>query len=420
MGNEKKREHAESAPRVSPRMEVFVARQPIYDSAMATIAYELLYRRSPVAVRAEVTDPGRATLQVIRNAALEIGLDRLASGLPIHLNYPKELLATVPELPVRSDSVVIEVLEDVRADPEVLEGIRTLRARGHRIALNNYSPQTSDPKLLEFCDVVKIHAEDPAADEFIRTVKQLKTTRLKLIAEHVETREQFEHCIALGFDGFQGHFLQHPQTFRAKRASSNRLAALRLIASLHSKECSVDEVERLLSRDVSMSSHVLRCINSSYYNLPLKVDSIRQAIGIVGLEDLRQLCALLSLQGFEDRPSSLLVLALTRARMCEQLGRLGGVKDSGPFFITGLFSLLNAILGLSTERIVENLPLTPAISRALIAGEGTLGKALQCTRAYERAAWSQVVYGDLPPNIIRAAYVDALFWAEKARQLLPT
>jgi EAL and modified HD-GYP domain-containing signal transduction protein len=199
---------------------------------------------------------------------------------------------------------------------------------------------------------------------------------------------------------------------------SSRLSTLRLVASLQNEDYSLHEVEQLLSQNVSMSYHVLRCINSSYYNLPRKIDSIRQAIVILGLENLRQLCTLLCLQGFDDRPPSLFVNAMTRARMCEQLGRLSGAKDCGPFFMTGLFSLLNALVGLPTQKIVEELPLAPAVANALVAGEGTQGAALRCTRAYERAAWDHVAYGDLPQNLIRAAYLDALFWAEQARALI--
>ncbi|MGH8303056.1 MAG: hypothetical protein ACRET5_16500, partial [Steroidobacteraceae bacterium] len=99
-------------------------------------------------------------------------------------------------------------------------------------------------------------------------------------------------------------------------------------------------------------------------------------------------------------------------------GKLGGVREAGPFFITGLFSLLNALLGMPTRKVVEELPLSPAISRALVAGEGELGAALQCTRAYERGVWDHAVYADLAPRLVRAAYVDALFWAEQARSLL--
>jgi len=357
-------------------------------------------------------------LYVVTNAALEIGLDRLAGGLPVHINFPEGLLAEVPELPLRPELAVIEVLEHVPARPQVIEGIKTLRARGHKIALDDYSPRTTDAKFLEVADIVKIELTRTNPEQLAALVKELKGRGLKLIAEQVETVEQFEHCIGLGFDGFQGNFLQHPQTFRAKRVPSSRLGTLRLVASLQSEDYSLDEVETLLSQNVSMSYHVLRCINSSYYNFPRKIDSIRQAIVILGIESLRQLCALICLQGFDDRPPSLYIHAMTRARMCEQLGQLGGAKDTGAFFITGLFSLLNAMTGMPTQKIVEELPLSPAVCRALVAGEGELGKALKCTRAYERAAWDHVTYGNLSPALIRAAYVDALFWAEQARAML--
>jgi|KBSSwiStaDraftv2_1062776.scaffolds.fasta_scaffold00715_14 EAL and modified HD-GYP domain-containing signal transduction protein len=398
--------------------DVFVARQPIYDSAMAVMAFELLYRPSPSETKARIIDPRQATLEVISSAALEIGLDRLSGGQPVHINFPMELLVDVPDLPLPPNLVVIEVLEDVRAEPAVVAGIRKLRARGHRIALDDYSPQISDPRLLDFADIVKLEITHPPAGDLAKLVKELKPRGVQLIAENVETPEDFESCVALGFTGFQGYFLQHPQTFRAKRVPSSRLSTLRLVASLSNEQYSIDEVEMLISQNVSMSYHVLRCINSSYYSLPRKIDSIRQAIVILGIDHLRQLCSLLCLQGFDDRPPSLFVNAMTRARMCEQLGRLGGAKDTGPFFITGLFSLLNAMVGMPTQKIVEELPLSPAIARALVAGEGDLGKALKCTRAYERAAWDHVTYGNLPPALIRAAYVDALFWAEQARSLL--
>jgi len=385
---------------------------------MAVVAYELLYRASPSSRVAQVGDPGSATLDVITVAALEIGLDRLAGGLPVHINFPQELLVKLPDLPLQAARVVIEVLEDVRATPQVLQGIRTLRTRGHRIALDDYSPQESDPRLLEVADIVKLEITHPPADELARLTRELGAAGLELIAENVESREEFERCIALGFKGFQGNFLQRPETFAARRVPVSRMGALRLASSLQSEDYSLDEIERLLSQDVSLSYRVLRCINSSYYNLPRRIDSIRQAIVILGLDTLRQLCGLLCLQGFDDRPPSLVVQAMTRGRMCEQLGKLGGARDAGPFFITGLFSLLNALLGLPTRKVVEELPLTPEVVKALVAGEGPLGAALQCTRAYERGVWDHAVYADLPPHLVRAAYVDALFWAEQSRALL--
>ena len=391
----------------------FIARQPIYDSAMAVAAFELLYKPGGVAV-----DPRQAALQALSSAALEIGLDKLAGGLPVHMNFPAELLVDVPQLPFPPERVVVDVREAALAEPKAVVGLQGLRARGHATSLDGYSRPAGDAALLAGFNSVKLQISQREPAELTRLVKELSSRGTKLIAAGVETVEQFERCIALGFEGFQGDFLQHPQTFRAKRVPSNKLSTLRLVASLQNENFAIGEVERLLSQDISMSYHVLRCINSSFYNLPRKVDSIRQAIVILGLENLRQLCTLLCLQGLDDRPPSLFVHALTRARLCEQLGKMGGAKDAGPFFMTGLFSLLNALVGIPTEKIVEELPLAPAISRALVSGEGDLGSALQCTRAYERAAWTHVIYRDVAPHLIRAAYVDAVFWSEQARTLI--
>ena len=403
---------------MDPDALALVARQPVYDSAMTVIAYELLYRESLTAVKAGVFDPRQATLRVIANAALEIGLDRLAGDLPVHINFPRELLITEALLPLQPERVVIEVLEDVPAEPAVLAGIRRLRARGHRIALDDYSPRRSDRALLDVADIVKLCIAQVVGDELTRTVREMKDRGLKLIAEEVETVEQFEHCIALGFDGFQGYFLQQPQTFKAQRAPASKIGALRVIATISEEETSIVEVEKVLSQDVALSYRVLRCINSSYYNLPRKVDSIRQAVVILGLDNLRQLCTLVSLQGFDDRPPILFVNMMTRARMCEQLGKLAGQQQTGAFFITGLFSMLNVLTGMPTAQILEALPLSPPVTAALLAEEGELGAALKCVRAYERGRWEQVVFAKLPQNVIRAAYVDAVFWAEQTRTML--
>jgi EAL and modified HD-GYP domain-containing signal transduction protein len=402
-----------------PDALAMVARQPIYDAGMAVSAYELLYRESDSALKALVTDSRRATLRVIATAALEIGLDRLAGGLPVHINFPRELLAGGDTLlPLAPQSVVIQVFDDMPATRDVIEALRALRARGHKIAIGDFSSRDSDRTLLTVADIVKISLSREQGAGLTRTVQELKAHNLRLIAEEVETIEQFEHCMDLGFDGFQGAFLHHPETFRAMRVPSSKIGVLRLLTELSKPDTSINEVEQLVSQDMSMSYRVLRCINSSFYNLPRKVDSIRQGIVILGLDPLRQLCSLIALQGFDDRPPNLLIVAMARARMCEQLGRLIGAPDSGPFFITGLFSMLNVLTGVPIRQLVDDLPLSPEIVNALTAEEGQLGAALHCVRAYERGRWKEVNFCGLPQNVIRAAYVDAVFWAEETRALI--
>jgi c-di-GMP phosphodiesterase len=395
---------------------VFVARQPVYDTAMTVTAYKLLYRALAGPGTARIPDPRHVTLRVIANAALEIGLERLAGTLPVHIGFPRELLVTDPLLPIHPKRVFIEVAPALACDAEVIPALQSLRQRGHKIAVDGFV-SGAESAVLDAVDIVKINVSMVAPASLQRVVEEPRARRLELIADEVQSVEQFEHCVELGFTGFQGDFLHHPQTFRAQRVPTSRLGSLRLVAALQNTDYALDEVERLVAQDVSMCYRVLRCINSSYYNLPRKVESIRQAIVILGLDNLRQLCTLVALQGFDDRPPSLFLNAMTRARMCEQLGRLSGAKDAGPYFITGLFSMLNVLVGMPMQDIVKELPLSTAVTHALLGEEGELGLALACARAYERAAWKRTEFAGLDPQLIRAAYVDAVFWAEQARNL---
>jgi len=377
---------------------------------MEVIAYELLYQH-------DAGDADHATLKLVADAALEIGLDRLAGGLPVHVNYPRELLLSESPLSVHPERVVIEIL--ATPDPRLPEGIKTLRARGHRIAIEDFTPPPSAQvlALLEAVDIVKLDVSHRAREDLERMAPGLLERGLKLFAEHVETVEQFEYCAQLGFQGFQGDFLHRPESFKAQRVPSSRLSTLRLISALQNPDYSLQEIETLVAQDISLSYRVLRCINSSFYNLPRKIDSIRQAIVILGVDNLRQLATLIALQGFENRPVNLFLTAMIRARMCEQLARLAGARDAGPYFITGLFSLLEVLTGIPAPDLFDQLPLAEAVERALVSQEGDMGAALKCARAYERAAWRRVTYGGLSPELIRAAYVDAVFWAERAQVL---
>jgi EAL and modified HD-GYP domain-containing signal transduction protein len=407
---------APAPTKTSKEAPVLVARQPIYGQAMNVIAYELLYKESTTT--AASADARRTTVGMVADAALEIGLDRLAGALPVHINYPRELVVQPMPVSLQPERVVIEVVEDLPNDTRLIEGVMALRARGHRIALDDYSPRINGSALLDHVHMVKIDVSQESPEELARDLPALAARGVKLIAQEVSSVEQFERCCELGFEGFQGDFLQRPQTFRVRRVPTNRLATLRLIAVLQDPNCTIEAIEQLVAQDVSLSYRVLRCINSSFYNLPRRIDSVRQAIVILGLDTLRQLCTLVALQGFDDRPPSLFITAMTRARMCEQLARLAGTADPAPYFITGLFSMLDVLTGMRMTQVLEELPLAEPVQRALIAREGELGAALRCTRAYERASWEKVSFAGIAAPLIRAAYVDAVFWAEGAQALV--
>jgi EAL and modified HD-GYP domain-containing signal transduction protein len=401
-----------------PADQALVARQAIYGPTKDVVAYELLYRRSAGADKAEVIDGRRATLEVVTNSVLEIGLDKLVGELPIQINYPEELLASNFIVPAQPKRVVIEVLETVRATDEVVAGIMAMRSRGHQIALDDFSLKVSDPKLLGVADTVKIDVSDYAPADLEKIVRALKSRKLRLIAERIETVEDFDRCVRLGFDAFQGYFLQHPKVFSAKPVQSSRLGTLRLVAILQSDDVAIGDVERLIAQDVSLSYRVLRCINSSYYGFSKKIDSIRQAVVILGFEKLRQLCALIALREIEDRPVSVFVDAMTRARMCEKVGALRGARDTSSLFITGLFSTLDSLTGIPMPDLLRELPLSEAVARALTVQEGDLGKVLKEAIAYERGTWTPATFPGAAPETMQSTYLEAVAWAESAQALV--
>ncbi len=391
-----------------------VARQPIYGKAMTVVAYELQYADAGSDLAAPSNGAKADALRMLADAALDIGLDRLAGSLPVYIAYPRELLIAEAPLSMHPDRVIIEIPGNLTADEKVLRGIRALRTRGHRIALDDFSLPLIASELLDLVDIVKVPLPQFAPAELAHLAPELIGRGLQLIAKTVATIEQFEHASQLGFDGFQGDFLQRPEQFHSQRAPRNGFATLRLVATLQNPDCTVREVEQLISQDLSMSYRVLRCINSSYYGLPQKVDSIRQALVLLGMDNLRQLCSLAALQQLENRPPSLFVTAMARAHMCEQLARLAGQSPTAPYFITGLFSMLDVLMGMPMAKIVDELPLAPLVENALVAGDGDAGAALACARAYESATWLHARYRDIAPHLIRAAYLDAVYGAEQA------
>ncbi len=412
---------SESDPRYAatgtrPAATISVARQPIFNARWEVVAFELLYRGAPQAMQTGQVDGTLATARVVLGALGDIGLDRLAPGVRAHVNLPDALLREPWSLPLPPERIVIEVLEDVTVDEPLLAGIAALREQGFRIALDDYASERCDARLLAVADCVKVDLAAEPPEQLAATVDSLQARGLDLIAEKVETREQFERCKALGFGGFQGYFLQRPETFSGQRAPTMRLTTLQVLAALSRPGVTPEELEQLVARDLGLVNRLLRCLNSGYYNLPRKVTSVRHGIVMLGLENLKRLCSVVALAGFEDRPSYLLVNAMVRARMCELVAERRDPPAAGSFFFAGLLSHIDALLGLPTDEAVRSLPLTRDVESALTRQAGPIGATLREVQAWERGEWQHVASGD--DAEIRAAYLDALRWAEEARRML--
>lgn len=396
---------------------VVFARQPIFDSVLGTFGYELLYRR-PAEGRANFTDGNHATARVVVGALIEVGLEEVCGSAPAFINVTRDLICSERLLTLPPSRVVLEILEDTEIDDLLVEATRKLAEQGYRIALDDFSFREGVERLLPLASFVKLDVMALGIDNVGAMVEQLSAWDVTLIAEKIETREEFERCKALGCDLFQGYFLARPSNLTRRNIAPSRVTLLRLVARLYDPEVSLEEIERIVSSDVGLSYRILRIINSAYYHLPRQVSSVRQAVSLLGLRFTRTWVSLIVLADLGDAPPELVTAAAIRGKMCERLAQIKGMEETDAYYISGLFSMLDAVLDQSLDHIVGALPLTPAIKGALVDHEGPIGKALNCVLAHEQAKWEELDFGGLDDSTIQQAYLEALAWAFRTREAL--
>lgn len=390
--------------------DIYVGRQPIYDAGLKVYGYELLFRAGDTDA-ANVVDGDSATSQVIVNTFMEIGLDAIVGQHLAFINLTRSFFVENSTQVLPPERVILEVLEDIEPDTELQEGLRRLSEQGYRIALDDFIYHESLRPLVELADLVKIDIMDMDRATITEHVEQLKPYKVPLLAEKVETLEEFEFCKQLGFDYFQGYFFCKPNVVKSQRMPSNRLATLRLLSRIQDPQVDAKDLEELIAQDVTLSYKILRYINSAASGLPRQVESIHQAVVLLGLDTIKTWVTLLSLTSIEDKPIELLVTAMVRAKMCEELARAAKLDNTDSYFTVGLFSALDAMMDRPLPELLDELPLAAPVREALLEQEGHLGQALRCVLAYERADWRQAHCASLGMNRVRDAYFTAVNWA---------
>ena len=401
--------------------EIYIGRQPIYDRKLGVYAYELLFRAASDN-SAKFTDGDQATSDVIVNTFLEIGLDNIVGDRLAFINLTRAFFVGEHTISLPRDRVVLELLEDIEADEEVVNSVKRLSEQGYSIALDDFIYHESLQPLVQLADIVKIDIMAMGRDEIREHVEALRQHPLRLVAEKVETQEEHDYCMELGFDYFQGYFLAQPKVIRGRRLPNNRLAILKLLSRLQDPEISSKQLEELIAQDVAFSYRILRYVNSAAYAPPRKIESIHQAVVRLGLQTIRSWTALLAMSQVDNKPTELVVTAMIRGKMAEQMARALDAEQPDSFFTVGLFSALDALMDNSMEEILTQLPLADHIAQALLhKGGGLHGEVLNCVLAYERGEWENLGCSQLGTHRLRTCYLEAVQWANTAcRQLVET
>jgi EAL and modified HD-GYP domain-containing signal transduction protein len=390
---------------------VLVSRQPIFRTDMAVMGYELLFRDSDTE-SASISDGARATAQVINNSLMEIGMDELVGQHPAFVNFERTMLMGNYCESLPRERMVIEILESVTPDDAVMRRLRELRSKGYRIALDDFIFTRPISPLVEVANFVKLDVMASGWPAIEEAVAVLREYPLRLIAEKVETREDFERAKALGIDHFQGYFFCKPQNIKRQRLPVNRMAAIHLLTQLNKPDVRMDELEAVIGQNVSLSYKLLRYINSAMCGLQRQVESIRHATVLVGLERMRTWASLIVFSSFEEASKDVLVTGAVRARMCEQVANLRRFAQPERFFLVGLFSVLDAILDRPLDQVLPSLSLSKDISDALLEHKAQLGSVLNGVKAYERRDWptAEASLG-LGEDAIQQAYQSSMAWS---------
>lgn len=307
--------------------------------------------------------------------------------------------------------MVLEVLEDVPIDASLLAALRGLAAQGYTIALDDFVYQEHLQSLVELADIIKIDvlASDRATVK--KHARLLQRYDVALLAEKVETQDDFTYYKDLGFHYFQGYFLCRPDVLKGQRSPTNRMLILDLLAKIQNPDTSFRELEAVISRDLSLSYKVLRVANTAFYAQSRKVESIQQALRLVGLRFLSNMVSLFLLANIDDKPHALLTTAMVRARMCEQLAQSLQQGNSATAFTVGLLSVLDAFMDRPMPELLATLPLADDIVQALLSYSGALGMVLRCVLAYEQGDWETLSSLGYPCHVLVNAYLEAITWA---------
>jgi len=358
--------------------KVFVGRQPILNRGKKIFGYELLFRNSVVS-DADVLNNIKATATVIVNTLNNIGLKRLIGEKKGFINVDAEILESGILDLLPKENLVLEILETVELTNNIVELCKKLRINGYQLALDDFIYCEPLSPAMRTANYIKIDLPMYNRQSLTRVVGQLKSYPVKLLAEKVETKEDFDLCYALGFDFFQGYFFAKPSVVTAKSLSPAQLVLIELSRAL-SREDEFYTIEALFKKNPELNYKLLKFMNSAAFYATEKITSVRQSLALLGYRNLQKWVTLLLFagEGGDSRLSPLLERAALRGRIMELLAKKitndPVIADSA--FMTGALSMIDSLLEMSITNILSEFNLSQDINNALINREGFLGKLI--------------------------------------------
>jgi c-di-GMP-related signal transduction protein len=401
--------------------DYFFARQPIFDKTKSVFGYELLFRGS-FQDQYNSSNGDHATLDILSNALFHNSFEQMAAGKPGLVNFTRELLLSDEVYLFSPEELIIEVLEDVYPDNEIIDACRRLKKSNYKIALDDFVVKDLTNPLIPYADIIKVDFLQAKGQDRHLIVKQLSPLKLALLAEKVETNQDFHEASELGYNLFQGYFFSKPMVQSGKRIEPSQTACIRMLQAVFKDQCNFIELNEIISGDMSLSYRMLKLANSPYFGFKTEITSILHAITLMGFGGMKRFVSLVAIgSSTGNKPTELTLVCLARARMGEVLAPLLGVSAmAAPLFLTGLFSLLDALLDCSMQDALAELPISQEIKSALTGESNTLRKILDAIVAYEQGDWDLFKCAAqgirLREELFPPVYASAIEWSANILQ----
>lgn len=397
-------------------MERFLARQPIFDSQRAVYGYELLYRSGPENrfTGGEFDAAAASTL----DGLLLFGIERLVPGCRAFMNCTRDFLLRDFATMLPRDRVVIEILETVQVDDELIESCRRLKHAGYLLALDDFQDDPAWKPLVNLADFIKVDLLATSHDEQLRMARTFVPRKIHLVAEKVETHDDFRRCRDWGFTYFQGYFFSRPEMLARQDIPARKLNCLRVLQAANEQPMNAGFVSECIKAEASLSFRLLRYLNSPVFPLISEVRSIPHAISLLGESGIRKWVSMVSVACMSDgKPKELVMLPLIRARFCELLAPLARCPAAASdLFLLGLLSAMDAILDMEIGDVLKEINVREEIRDALLGKSNCLGDVFELALNYEKGCWDLVKRSAAAMAIdetrLSPLYFDAVNWAE--------
>jgi EAL and modified HD-GYP domain-containing signal transduction protein len=399
-------------------MDVYVARQPIFDSNMNVYGYELLYRGS-INNFNERNDDNKTTAELISNAFLTMDIHELTDETKAFINFSEKLLIEEIPLLLPADSVIVEVLENVEINENVIEACKKLREKGYTIALGDFviSKESYLP-LMEIAHIVKIEFSAVNYLKQRQLIKQYKN-KIKFIADKVETREEYQLAVDMGYDYFQGYFFSKPVIIKGKEIDSLNINLIKIMGLLNSKEPDYQQITEIIESDLGLSYKLLKLANSAFFGSKNRIQSIKQALVQLGILEIRKWIYVMMLKDIQIiENKELIKTCFIRAKFMELLATETGMDDKRlEYFMTGMFSSIDVLLNKDMNIIVNEISLTDDVKDALLGVNNKIKNVLDMVINFELLKWNSFGVNKKALGITQekfmSFYTKALMWVRK-------